>query len=175
MLKAVAASLAIALAGACGTGSESSIERGAEGGSLAVVGAGWSFGLCGGACQGDLQIDECGVRYLVTGWNQSIEPYVDNSGVLTEAGEGKLGASVEAVDMSSLEERYGCPDCADGGAAYISLSRESAVSTHWYEFSSPPTELNALDQLLGEIMDALGGCTADEKLSLGDDCVAQGL
>ena len=61
--------------------------------------------------------------------------------------------------------------CADGGAAYLSITREGVASRHEMEFGDPPSELAELDAIALSLIDALTQCAATEFVEVGDDCV----
>ena len=44
-----------------------------------------------------------------------------NSGSLTSSGRERIDSAVAGLAGVTLQETYGCPDCADGGAAYLTL------------------------------------------------------
>lgn len=98
-------------------------------------------------------------------------PYLDNTGTLTEQGRDELLAVQAALSEVMLQQRYGCPDCADGGASYVTLAHEDEVSSHVYEYGNPPPELSAVDALLTALMDALAKCRETELIDIAPGCV----
>ncbi len=136
-----------------------------------LSGAGWSFGECADSCRGDLAIDEETARYILSDWNPAIAAYLDNSGTLTERFGTESKAALNKFWIATLSPTYGCPDCADGGASYISLRAGHVKSRHDYEYSNPPSELAELDRVLREVMDGLGHCVSNEYIMLQSHCV----
>ena len=49
--------------------------------------------------------------------------------------------SFMAKDVDSMQEQYGCPGCADGGIATISLSKKRVIKTIRFEEENPPAEI----------------------------------
>lgn len=135
----------------------------------ALVGAGWSFGMCLGYCIADLAID--GDQVVVTGrGRESEEPLFVNRGTLTADLQERVAAALEQLEGVTLEPVYGCPDCADGGAATLVLSRDGVVTEHQMEFGSPPAELAELHAIAMSIISALETCTPNELVTVADDC-----
>lgn len=135
-----------------------------------LVSAGWSFGFCAGQCVGTLTVDGAELRYSITGHQPEDPVYLENAGTLTPAGLEAVHAAQAALADEALEERYGCPDCADGGASHVTLSRYDEVSTHTYEFNNPPAVLAELDALIASVMAALESCSANQLVEITADC-----
>ena len=134
-----------------------------------LLGAGWSFGMCLGYCLADLVVD--GNELVLTGsGRESEEPLYVNAGALTAVGRERLAAALEALAGKTLEPVYGCPDCADGGAAYLVLARDGVLSRHEMEFGSPPEELSELHALGMELIGALETCAPSELAEVAADC-----
>lgn len=135
-----------------------------------LVSAGWSFGFCAGPCVGELVFDGTDVQLTITSRELGGEVYLENAGNLTGDGLQTLQAALAALTGVALEETYGCPDCADGGASHVTLTRDGVSSTHTYEYGKPPAVLIELDALLEQLDDALETCTANEYIDIGDGC-----
>jgi hypothetical protein len=121
-----------------------------------IVEAGWSFGFCLGPCRGVLGIDGEALSLRVTDrtGNQGI---ATNRGRLTARGSARL-AGVAATLPEGLPDQYGCPDCADGGASWLTVAREGETRRTSYEYGNPPPELAAADEILASLMEALRQC-----------------
>jgi len=141
------------------------------GGESALTGAGWWFGLCLGHCSAELGVE--GTALVLSGHdNGSSDPLYVNRGELTPEGQGVVAAALAALDGVVLEETYGCPDCADGGGAHLSLRRGDVVTQHVMEFGGPPDELAELHDLTMSMMTALQHCRSDELVTVSEDCSA---
>ncbi len=138
-------------------------------GDVSLVGAGWSFGMCGGYCNADLVVE--GEGLVLTGRSRMSEEllYV-NRGALTAVALERIGAAVEKLNGVVLDPVYGCPDCADGGAAYLMLARPGVTSRHEMDFGRPPEVLAELQGLAMAMIDALETCGSDELVAVADDC-----
>ena len=140
-------------------------------GRVSLVGAGWSFGMCGGYCTADLVSIDGSLTLVGGGWT-SDEPLYENRGTLTAEGQGLISAAAEKLRSVPLESVYGCPDCADGGAAYLVVDRDGVSSRHDMEFGRPPEVLAELHELAMAMIDALETCQSDEMVIVADDCEA---
>ena len=138
--------------------------------AASLVGAGWSFGMCAGFCVADLVID--GDRLVLTGaGHRPEEALFENEGALTPEGRARIDDALDALGDTPLEPVYGCPDCADGGAAYLSIVRDGVASRHEMEFGDPPAELAELDAIAKSLIDALQQCASSDLADVADDCV----
>lgn len=138
----------------------------------ALVGAGWSFGFCLGYCAADLVMD--GDEIVVTGRGPADEePLYVNRGSLTDEGRDRLDEALAALEGVELEPVYGCPDCADGGAAHLDILRGGEVQRVEMEFGEPPEELAGLYAVAMSLIDALESCEAGALVEVGAECTAQ--
>jgi hypothetical protein len=136
---------------------------------VALVGAGWSFGMCGGYCSADLTVE--GERLVLTGRSRiSDQPLYVNQGALTAVARERIGTAVERLKGVALDRVYGCPDCADGGAAYLVIARQGLTRRHEMDFGGPPEVLAELHGLAMAMVDALESCRSDELVAVADDC-----
>lgn len=136
---------------------------------VSLVAAGWSFGMCGGYCKADLVLAEGSLALTGSGWI-SDEPLFENRGTLTSAGRERIAAALTKLRGVALEPLYGCPDCADGGAAYLVLDRAGVASWYQMDFGRPPEILARLHDLALGMIDALETCVSDEVVTVADDC-----
>ncbi len=136
--------------------------------SARIVEAGWSFGFCLGPCRGELDLDGDALALRVTDrtGNQVI---AQNRGRLTSRGSARM-AGLAASLPGELLESYGCPDCADGGASWLTVARESGTRRTEYEYGNPPPELAAVDELIASLMEALRECRETSDLTLEAGC-----
>jgi hypothetical protein len=133
-----------------------------------LIEAGWSFGFCLGPCTGALEVEGDDLSYRVAS-RTGDEVLARGHGELTSSGVSRLNALLSALPPDLLET-YGCPDCADAGAAYVVLRRDAALHRSVYEYPRPPGELAALDAFLREVMDALGSCQSNSQIRIAGGC-----
>ena len=138
-------------------------------GKSRITGGGSSFGMCGGACKTDLALVEDVAQVMTSSWSGEI--FTMNSGTLTAEALAQSEALATALVGVSLQDVYGCPDCADGGASYIDLLRDDVASHHAYEFWNPPPALEDADAFVYQINEALLSCAADALVTPDAGCV----
>ncbi len=141
--------------------------------SASIKGAGSSFGMCVGACKTDLKIDGEALDIRTSGHDGT--EYQHNTGTLTAAGLTTAGEIAAALVGVELQQVYGCPDCADGGAYYVVLLRGGVESTHTYGYGTPPEVLEAIDTFTKGLIEGLLTCASGEHLSVGEGCVPRDL
>jgi hypothetical protein len=95
--------------------------------------------------------------------------FASNRGQLTSSGAARLESLASGLP-EELQETYGCPDCADGGASFLTVVRDSESLRTEYEYGNPPAELSAIDGFLKGVMDALGECRATADLTPEGSC-----
>lgn len=148
-----------------------------------VLGGRRSFGFCAGDCDSVVQIgpspldaanacDVVSVEVCDHGRTGS-EDCTTSYGTLTRQGHDEARAAAIALQGLRLLPRYGCPDCADGGASEIEVMRDGTASTHVYEFNGPPVELEAADALVQGLIDDLRACTGSARVQIDGSCVAR--
>ncbi len=163
---------------ACGA-PQGCFERGRD---PIVVGGERTFGECLEGCNSTLTIDPspldvegaCDVVVLSVCDNDGPNPTcTEHPGTLTALGHGRARAIAGGLVAVGLEARYGCPDCADGGASRVTLRRLGAVSEHVYEFGNPPPELVDADGLVQGLIDALRRCEDSPDITVDPGCVGR--
>jgi hypothetical protein len=98
------------------------------------------------------------VQLAVTDYGAAQE-FAVNYGVLTDEGSAELAALDTDLASASLLDLYGCPDCDDGGASWVRISRPTGYTDHLYETGNPPPELSDYDSFLQDIVVALRSCS----------------
>jgi hypothetical protein len=145
------------------------IEVGPASGGSSLVEAGWSFGFCLTYCVADLVID--GDDLSLAGRDRAGEPALyANLGTLTPAGRARLEAALATLGSTPLDTVYGCPDCADGGAAYLDIAHDGVVQRVTMEFDAPPDVLADLYALAMSLSDSLETCVSSDLVEPADDC-----
>ena len=132
-----------------------------------LVAYGTSFGMCFGFCTRTVAF-EGPTASLTATTNEGEERRA--LGTLTDEGVAALADVLEGLDPNALQPVYGCPDCADGGAARVVLTDGGGPLESTYDFGGPPPELAALDTWGATVLDALVTCQANELVEPKADC-----
>jgi hypothetical protein len=102
---------------------------------------GTSFGMCVGYCRQELSIVSTQLQLTRTSWDaQHNPPRVDQQN-FQDADWRQLLAKVDADKIRGLNDVYGCPDCADGGAEWVELEGPGIHKKVTFEYNKPPREL----------------------------------
>jgi hypothetical protein len=115
-----------------------------------VIISGTSFGECLGYCRTELRVDGEEARFTRSTWNQTA-PEQTQAREVGETEWNELLSNVDPATFESLEDVYGCPDCADGGAEWVEIAAAGLNKRVTFEFGSPPPELEPLVERLGEL------------------------
>jgi hypothetical protein len=130
-----------------------------------ALAAGWSFGECWGRCNGTLSVTVGGaITYEIPDYERYVVLHAE--GQLDDGAMGDLRQLYAAIPREGLQSVYGCPDCADGGAEFISFGDGLAPESVSFEFGDPPSELDALHGVLRGWMDALERCEEADGYAL---------
>ena len=134
-----------------------------------LIVAGWSFGMCGGYCMADLSLERD--ELVLTGRSRfNEEPLYIHRGTATAEALERLGAAMEELNAETLQSVYGCPDCADGGAAYVTLDWQGVTTRHEMDFGRPPDLLTDLYGLAMAMINSLETCESDDLVTVAGDC-----
>jgi hypothetical protein len=142
-----------------------------------IVSAGKSFGMCIGDCNYDLLFATDDAAGCMTVSLTVCEQFfaicaTPNQGTLTPAGQAKAMGLAAELSGVALEEVYGCPDCADGGAAKVVLQFGGEISEITYEYANPPDLLASVDAFTQGLIDALTNCVSSEDVVIPtSDCL----
>ncbi len=117
---------------------------------VVAVHAGASFGECLGYCWTELRVapDSSVFEAIGYGLNEPLPTLYDSTGT-----EGSFWAYVASLagraPIEVLQEVYGCPDCADGGAEWVEFVYNDASTRRvTFEYGDPPQALAALADTL---------------------------
>ena len=133
-----------------------------------LVESGWSFGECMKGCKGTMTLQGAALELTIRDNDGTIAHQA--KGILTTGAAAQLESLVNPLVGKPLPLVSGCPDCADGGAAYLTFSDGSATSKHTYEFGKPPAALTGLDQLMAVAQAGLKNCQGDATVVVQGVC-----
>ena len=126
----------LAMFAGCNLGTDPDIDG-------AILKWGTSFGMCAGYCQEDLSIDSARAT-LTRSSRQSERPTLTHDRALSDSALRQLLQHVDVEVIRSLQDVYGCPDCADGGAEYVEIVAPTFTKRVQFEYGAGPPELQSL-------------------------------
>lgn len=109
---------------------------------------GTHFGHCRGYCRKDVIFSEKQVSYIESSVDEKTNPEKKQNFDLSAAKWKSITDKIDWKKFQKLEERYGCPDCADGGSEYIEIVTANGTKRVTIEFNK---ELPELEPLLTEL------------------------
>lgn len=135
-------------AAACATGQVDTDE-------IEAVRWGTSFGMCLGYCVERLEVTPTQVRLTVTSRDSVANPPRTYERATTPAEWQSLTTDLQAVAFDRLNETYGCPDCADGGAEWVEVDDADLEKRVTYEYGKSPAEIADVAARLRAIRETL--------------------
>jgi hypothetical protein len=105
---------------------------------------GTSFGHCRGYCTKESIYTPTTFEYIESSRDAEKEPARITKNNFTEAEFQTLVATIDFNKWNALEERIGCPDCADGGAEYIEITTTAGTKRVTFEFGASVAEIQEL-------------------------------
>ena len=69
-----------------------------------------------------------------------------------------LATLLNATKIASLTETIGCPDCADGGAEWVSANLDGKLYKVTFEYGKAPKELEATVAKLKTLKEGFKDC-----------------
>jgi hypothetical protein len=124
---------------------------------LTEIGYGTSFGMCAGYCVNTILIHYSEVVFTKSKNGNSPDTKTCEH-EFSAAELDTLKALVKISDFEKLPEVIGCPDCADGGAEWVSLKVEGKVKKVTFEYNNAPEELKDLVTKLRTIKESFKDC-----------------
>lgn len=120
---------------------------------------GTSFGECLGYCNQYMKVYPQIATLKQYGWDESGElPQLDCALPLESYEFISIRDSVDVGNFFALDETYGCPDCADGGAEWVEISFDTMKHRVTFEYLNEPEELTPIVNSLRELMLEFEGC-----------------
>lgn len=119
----------------------------------AVIKYGTSFGMCLGPCKKEMVLTD----------NEAAFTVYQNGGRGTAGGDPKtytekltdeyvtdVNKNIDFEAFKKLEEVIGCPDCADGGAEWVEITKNDSKHKVTFEYGHDVKEIAPLLKLLRE-------------------------
>ena len=121
-----------------------------------IIKTGTSFGMCLGYCQQDITITKDKIVIHKSGRNQDGPlPEVTEDIPISSEQWDTLISSLKIDEFNSLDDRIGCPDCADGGAEWIEIIDGDTTKRVTFEYSDTISQIENFVIEIRKIRDAI--------------------
>ncbi|WP_342647122.1 hypothetical protein [Mucilaginibacter sp. CSA2-8R] len=117
---------------------------------------GTSFGMCAGFCRNEITISQ-NKLVLLRRKNSSDESKICTKDFDAEQ-QQQLINKIDLPRFFILDERYGCPDCADGGAEWIEIEQDGKKHRVTFEYQREPDAVKAYIKDLRQQMASFTNC-----------------
>src|SRR5690349_10742281 len=128
------------------------------------------FGECAGYCVSEIEVSGSDVVYkarYIAGPQESLPLEKTRRASITPDAWNQLLYSVQESEFLKLNDRYGCPDCADQGGEWIEIRFADGKSKKvTFDYNQPPKEvleivkkLQAIQMTLSDKPGALGSAS----------------
>ena len=124
---------------------------------LTVISYGSSFGMCVGFCVSELAIGKDKMTYV----QKQHSPKPDAKSCTKPTDTDELEAIKKLLDIekiAALPEVIGCPDCADGGAEWVTVNADGKKYKIAFEYGKAPKELAAVVARLKVLKETFKDC-----------------
>jgi len=110
------------------------------------INSGTSYGECWGYCVFELELDNSNALFTSSSWGNWYDEFLDLllEDNLSQEEWQQLVALIDFEYFQSLDDVYGCPDCADGGAEFIEIIYEGVTKQVTFEAY---TEIDGIQEL----------------------------
>jgi hypothetical protein len=119
-----------------------------------VIRSGTSFGMCLGYCITEMRIDARQVRFTRSARDASL-PEQTRTLPMTPERWTALRGDIDWSAIAAMEDVYGCPDCADGGAEWVEVSTSTTEKRITLEHGATVPELQPLLEQIRALRDSL--------------------
>ena len=134
-----------------------------------ITGGGFKWGECLGICRYGFTRTDNAARLTVSDYlgNNIV---IDNRATITPVGRSRLEDVTAALETAQLVLVYGCPDCDDGGAAWLTAEIDGIPTTIEWEYANPPAVLAEVDALLDLWIASMTDCLQFSELEHDPGC-----
>jgi hypothetical protein len=121
------------------------------------IGYGTSFGMCIGYCLNSISVNNEKVTFSKTKHGSTPDTKTCTSTI--SAAEAKiLKDLLDDSKIASLPKTIGCPDCADGGAEWVSVTSGTKEYKVVFEYGKAPKELAPVVTKLRVLKETFNNC-----------------
>ena len=117
------------------------------------INSGTSYGECWGYCVFELQIDNSNAFFTASGWGWYEFPDLLLEDNLSQEMWQQIIELIDFEYFQSLDDVYGCPDCADGGAEFIEIIYDGVAKQVTFDAYTEIDGIQELTILLRDLRD----------------------
>jgi len=117
------------------------------------INSGTSYGECWGYCVFELELDNSNALFTASGWGWYEFPDLFLEDNLSQEMWQQIIELIDFEYFQSLDDVYGCPDCADGGAEFIEIIYEGVTKQVTFEAYTEIDGIQELTILLRDLRD----------------------
>ena len=117
------------------------------------INSGTSYGECWGYCVFELELDNSNALFTASSWGSWYDEFLDLllEDNLSQEEWQQLVALIDFEYFQSLDDVYGCPDCADGGAEFIEIVYDGVAKQVTFEAYTEIDGIQAFTILLRDL------------------------
>lgn len=123
----------------------------------ASIGYGTSFGMCIGYCVNSLLINDLNVVLTKTKHGSTPDTKICKQ-TITETEVNEIKNLLNVAKLKALPEVIGCPDCADGGAEWVSIRADGKEYKVTFDYGHAPESLKDAVAKLKAIAETFKNC-----------------
>ncbi len=119
------------------------------------INSGTSYGECWGYCVFELELDNSNALFTASSWGSWYDEFLDlllEDNLSQEAWQ-QLVTLIDFEYFQSLDDVYGCPDCADGGAEFIEIIYDGVAKQVTFDAYTEIDGIQELTILLRDLRD----------------------
>ena len=117
------------------------------------INSGTSYGECWGYCVFELQLDNSNALFTASGWGWYEFPDLLLEDNLSQEMWQQIIELIDFEYFQSLDDVYGCPDCADGGAEFIEIIYDGVAKQVTFDAYTEIDGIQELTILLRDLRD----------------------
>ena len=117
------------------------------------INSGTSYGECWGYCVFELELDNSNALFTASGWGWYEFPDLLLEDNLNQEMWQQIIELIDFEYFQSLNDVYGCPDCADGGAEFIEIIYDGVAKQVTFDAYTEIDGIQELTILLRDLRD----------------------
>ena len=117
------------------------------------INSGTSYGECWGYCVFELELDNSNALFTASGWGWYEFPDLLLEDNLNQEMWQQIIELIDFEYFQSLDDVYGCPDCADGGAEFIEIIYDGVAKQVTFDAYTEIDGIQELTILLRDLRD----------------------